>query len=179
MKRSFSATFVLLAALTVPIPLSAKGSTVKITVAGGALTAPIESTEIAVGRFHIWAGPGVVANGVPERDGFIAQWSKGTAHKRKGELQRYDVSFYKGCDMSEFGCRTSTPSLAYVIAYEYDPSIDQGYVYLPGRGEKWYQLNTSSILRGLEGQWFLATDEWRKFFQTLMERGTTRTSTAR
>jgi hypothetical protein len=32
MKRSFSATFALLAALTVPVPLSAKGSTVKITI---------------------------------------------------------------------------------------------------------------------------------------------------
>ncbi len=172
MKRRFGAAFALLAALTVPASLFAKGRTVKITIRGAALTTPIESTDEGLGWFGIWEGAGVGVNGIPQTKGFIIDWGKGVVAERRDGLPRYEVSFYAGCKMSEWGCRTDKASLAYVVSYEYDPSIEQGYVYLPGKGDEWYQLNTFSIFRrGLEGNWFSATSEWEKFVRPLMERG--------
>src|SRR5215469_2642683 len=57
------------------------------------------------------------------------------------ELQHYEVSFYTGCTMDEFGCRSSVPSLAYVVFYDYDPSELQGFVYLPGKDDEISKLN--------------------------------------
>ena len=166
MKRSFAAAFALLAALTVPVSIFAKGRTLKITITGAALTAPIESTAETVVGFGIWEGPGT-----PQTKGFIIDWSRGVVAERRNGLQRYVVSFYAGCKMTEWGCRTDKPSLAYVVYYEYDASNEQGYVYLPGKNDEWYQLNARSILRGgLEGNWFFATSEWQKFVQLLIER---------
>jgi hypothetical protein len=171
MKRSFAAAFALLAALTVPGLLFAKGRTVKITIRGAALTAPIESTDEALDCFGVWEGPGVAINGTPQTKGFIIDWPKGVVAERRNGLQRHEVSFYTGCKMNEWGCRTEKPSLAYVVYYEYDPSSEQGYVYLPGKIDEWYQLNTCSIFRGgLEGNWFFATSEWQKFVRPLIER---------
>jgi hypothetical protein len=51
--------------------------------------------------------------------------------------------------------------LAYVVSYEYDPARAQGFVYLPGNGDPWYALNSRSIYRGLEGNWFRATRAWQ------------------
>jgi hypothetical protein len=170
MKRSFATTFALLAALTVTASLFAKGRTVKITIRGATLAAPIESTNEALEQFGVWEGPGVGINGTPQAKGFIIDWSKGVVAERRNGLQRYDVSFYTGCKMSEWGCRTGRPSLSYVVYYEYDPSSEQGYVYLPGKTDEWYRLNTSSIFRGgIEGNWFFATSEWQKFVRPLIE----------
>ena len=33
---------------------------------------------------------------------------------------------------------------------------------LPARGDKWYALNVSTILRGVEGKWFHAWKAWDK-----------------
>ncbi len=44
--------------------------------------------------------------------------------------------------------------------YEYDPATEQGYVYLPGRKDEWYQLNVSTIFHGVEGKWFRAWSVW-------------------
>ncbi len=47
----------------------------------------------------------------------------------------------------------------------------RGYVYLPGPGERWYELNTRSILRrGFEGQWYFATKEWQQFVNPYLAR---------
>jgi hypothetical protein len=38
----------------------------------------------------------------------------------------------------------------------------QGFVYLPGKGDQWQELNWGSIYRGgLEGHWFRATRVWQ------------------
>ena len=171
MKRSFTGALALLAALTVPASLSAKGRSIKITITGADLTTPIESTDDSLERFGVWEGPGVRINGVPQAQGFIIDWPKGVVAERRNGLQRYEVSFYTGCKMKESGCRSSQPSLSYVVSYEYDPSTDQGYVYLPGKADRWYPLNTFSIFRGgLEGYWFFATSGWTKFARPLLER---------
>ena len=76
--------------------------------------------------------------------------------------------------MIETGCRTSEPALAYVVTYEYDPSTRQGCVYLPGKTDEWYRLNSGSIWRrGLEGNWFAASSAWLKFVSPIIERAAT------
>jgi hypothetical protein len=58
----------------------------------------------------------------------------------------------------------------YVVSYEYNPSSRQGYVYLLGKGEKWWRLNVSSILRGVEGNWFSAWSSWENVARPLIEK---------
>lgn len=49
----------------------------------------------------------------------------------------------------------------YVVLYEIDPATGKGYVYLPGGGkDDWAAVNTGTIYRGVEGNWFHATREW-------------------
>ena len=38
-----------------------------------------------------------------------------------------------------------------------DPATERGYVYLPGKGDKFYESNTFLIFRGKEGNWLSAT----------------------
>ncbi|MBI3695089.1 MAG: hypothetical protein HY238_09675 [Acidobacteria bacterium] len=166
MKRTSAAVFSLLILSIVPSSLSAKGDIVKITIKGEGLTAPIEIYP-NIGEFSVWVGPGVRVNGVEQTGGFnafIIDWSKGVAAQLPTGLQHYEVSFYSGCRKGG-NCRTSEPSIVYVVSYDYDPSTEQGFVYLPGKDDELYRLNTSTIFHGhgLEGNWFRATGEWEKF----------------
>ena len=60
--------------------------------------------------------------------------------------------------------------LAYIVSYEYDPAASQGYVYLPGKGDQWYTLNSASIYHGREGNWFRATRAWQDAVVSLIAR---------
>jgi hypothetical protein len=149
----------------------AKGRTVKIALVDpSAQSRPIEMTGTAVAAFYVWAGAGVRINGAPETEGFIGDWKKGTVDKRPEGLRRFRVSFYAGCLRDELFCSTPESKLSYVVMYEYDAAVNAGYVYLPGRGEDGYELNTSSILRGVEGKWFPATAEWRDYIAPVIGR---------
>jgi hypothetical protein len=59
--------------------------------------------------------------------------------------------------------------LAYVVYYEWDPVRAEGYVYLPGRADKFFSLNVSSIYRnGMNGHWFRATAAWQDTLAPLL-----------
>jgi hypothetical protein len=155
--------FSLLILLAVPALLSAKGTPTRITVNGGDLRTPIEITDPAVlERFNVWAGPGVRVNGIEEVNGFIIDWSSGVVAERPAGLRHYEVSFYV-----KYQNRDSE-QVAYVVAYECGASAEQGYVYLPGKGDEWYLLNTTTILRGREGKWFRATNAWQQVVTSLI-----------
>ena len=169
-KKAAVALFLLM--LLISVTASAKGRTVKVTIAGGQLAHPIMLDEDIVKQFGVWAGAGVNINGIPQTSGFIIDWSQGTVEPPKEGLARHTVSFYAGCKIGQdFGCKTETPLLSYVVVYAYEPSTDKGYVYLPGKGEEWYSLNIQSIFRKLEGQWFEATPEWERVVNPLIEAG--------
>jgi hypothetical protein len=57
-----------------------------------------------------------------------------------------------------------------VVLYEYDPVSSQGFVYLPGRADQHFAVNSKTILRGngLEGNWFNATSEWERTLGRLL-----------
>lgn len=169
MKGTSAAVFSLLMMSIVPTSLSAKGQTVKITIKGADLTTPLEITSPKVGEFGVWEGPGVHVNGVEQTDGFIINWPKGIVAQIPSGLEHYEVSFYSGCQTGDFGCRTSEPSLVYVVSYDYDPSTQQGFVYLPGKDDEAFRFNhTMWHGHGLEGHWLRATSAWENLVRPLI-----------
>jgi hypothetical protein len=154
MRGTLAASAVILALLIVPVQLSAKGDTVRITIKGGDLAAPIEITDPKVTvAFHVWSGPGTSSN---EAQGLIVDWSQGVAEPPEG-LQLYEVSFV-----------TTRPGRSYVVSYLLDPSTGEGYVYLPGKTDPAYRDNVWLIYRGVEGNWFHAWSTWEKLAHPLI-----------
>ena len=171
MKRIFAVAVTLLTVFITPASLSAKGDIVKIKITGGALATPIEITDPSIRSFEVWAGPGVHVNDREQTEGFIIDWSSGPLQERPKGLRPYEVSFYEKGRLPE-------ERLVYVVEYAYDPSSEQGYVYLPGKGDEGYRLNASSIFRGhgLEGHWFRATGAWENFVRPILRRAPMGTS---
>jgi hypothetical protein len=155
------------------VSADAKSRTLKVAlVDDSAQLRPIEVSGPAVAVFGVWDGPGVRINGEPQMEGFIADWRTDPAGKRPEGLRPFRVSFYTGCVPGEriLGCSVPEERLSYVVIYEYDSTSNIGYVYLPGKGEDGYDVNTRSILRGVEGRWFMATAEWRDYIAPLIVR---------
>jgi hypothetical protein len=146
----------------IPASLSAKGRTVRIIIRGTDLRTPIEITDPTVlANFNVWTGPGTSSN---KSRGLIVDWSRGAIPAPPKGLPLYEVFFY-----ADFGSPEKKP--VYVVSYEFDPSTRRGYVYLPGRGDKWWQLNVGSIFRGLEGNWFSAWIVWEDVAGPLIAKG--------
>jgi hypothetical protein len=152
----------LVLALLAPVQLLAKGVTSRIVVSGGDLAAPLEIKGPSASSISVWAGRGTYANEVEGSEGFIIDWVPGPVAPPPAVARRYEVSFYVA------GPRDEPERLAYVVLYAEDAGGDSGFVYLPGRQDRWYTLNVRSISRGpgLEGNWFRATEQWRRMAQT-------------
>ena len=155
MRGTFTALLATVPLLIVPVQLSAKGKTVRITIKGGDVAAPIEITDPAmIAGFSVWTGPGTSTN---EPQGLIVDWSRGMVEPPQG-LQAYEVSIL-----------TARPNCApYVMSYLVDPSTNEGYVYLPGSSDPGYRGNVWLIYRGIEGNWFHAWSVWEKFAHPLI-----------
>lgn len=174
MKTTLRCTVAVGAAFALSAVISAKGATSRITIRGTNLTNSIEITdESVVSRFQVWEGPGTTvcrggrANCVEGTQGFIIDWPSGAVAERPGGLQRYEISFYV-TDV-RFPGPPSPEQLAYVVSYEYDASATQGFVYLPGDGDQWYPLNSTSIYRGgREGKWYRASASWQSVIVPLI-----------
>ncbi len=152
--------------------LLAKGDTTKITISGGNLARPLEMRDAMVVRaFQVWSGPGTRQCFGPENcveglHGFIVAWMAGEVSRRPSGLRHYEVAFY--VTDSRFTGQSAPERLAYVVDYEYDPVGAQGYVYLPGKDDRRWQLNVSSIHRGREGHWYRATRAWQNAVTPLL-----------
>jgi hypothetical protein len=122
------------------ITLSAKVPTVRIAISGGALSAPIETTDPAA-LASIWAGS------------FIGALSE----EPDRELPRYRVTFYVRWGTAS--AETIEPK--YVVTYARNPRNGRGFVYLPGRSEEGYAMNVGSMERdGHDGRWHHADAGW-------------------
>src|SRR5258708_16529022 len=158
MKAACTAAFFF---VCVPLLVIAKGPTLKITIKGADLASPVEITEERIlGQFNVWAGAGVTINDAPQPEGFIVASEKGPVAQPPATLLRYEVSFH---------VMHQGPS-SYVVSYAYDPATGKGYVYLPGKGEKFNESNTFLIFRNVEGHWFSATGTWTDVAKPLIER---------
>ena len=163
MRKECLPRLILLLAILSP-QLFAKGATSKIVIQETDLKGAIVITDPNIlANFNIWSGAGTftTSSGVTTQghDGFIIDWPRGVAAEHVKGSARYQVSFY---------AKLPYERLLYVVFYEYDPATNQGYVYLPGKTDQWYQLNVSSLLRGVEGKWFFASEEWEKVANPLI-----------
>ena len=164
--KQAAAVLLLLLSLPASAVISAKGTTVRIAINGGELLTPIEiSRPDVVEQFSIWSGPGTrmglrdPATGqwriIEGTEGFIVDWRAGEIARVPDGLEQYEVSFFVRYP------RSPAEQLAYVVVYANDPASNEGYVFLPGRDDKRFQLNARAILRGVEGKWFRASPEWQ------------------
>ncbi len=75
--------------------------------------------------------------------------------------------------------RTPFPVLAptgvqktYLVRYARNPETDEGFVYLPGRGEAGYRGNIGIMIRETgDGRWHRATPEWAELLNGYLPRG--------
>src|SRR5882672_72756 len=152
MKRTLAVAYIVSLFLIVPSRFLAKGVTTKITIEAADLAKPIEITDRRVlANFNVWTGPGTFSTqsgANANAPGFIIDWSQGPVSQPAQVLQKYRVSFYSD-DLQNEGP-------IYVVYYAVGPGSDEGYVYLPGKSDEWWRLNVSSIIRGVEGEWFHA-----------------------
>jgi len=121
----------------------AKGATRRVVITGGTLApgAHVEATNSAA-LANVWAGAFLGDPAEPPGAG----------------EPRYQVSFYV------VPPREHDERVMYVVRYVRDPSMPGGgFVYLPGRGEEYYSLNVSTILRPeQDGRWHRARADWSR-----------------
>jgi hypothetical protein len=166
MKRLISAAVALLVIFSTTTLVLAKGPTTRITITGAGLQSVVEINDPEVLKnFNVWSGPGTFANGVEGTEGFIVDWASGALTDRPNGLRAFEVSFFVKYAKRPFS--EQTDQLAYIVSYAVDPVTGQGYVYLPGKSDESYRLNTKAIHRGHEGKWFRANAAW----QTAVEKG--------
>jgi len=156
----FSAVAFLL--LLAPNSALAKGKTLKITIDGGNLRNTIEiKSPRVLAPFRVWSGPGTSA--YPSIDhaapSFIVDWSQGALRNHPENLPLYKISFWAD---------SPKPRVVYVVFYEYDPAVKQGYVYLPGQNDEWFALNIATIMRDVEGKWFRSWSAWDQVASPLL-----------
>ena len=165
MKRLLPLATVL--AALVPASLVAKGPTTRITItAVGGVRAVSVVDPIVLARFNVWDGPGTFS-GPPNQPtegttGFIVDWRAGASASRPSGLEEFAVEFfvrYQG---------EAPEQLAYTVVYARDPRSGDGFVYLPGKNDAQFRLNTQSIYRGYEGQWLRASQEWQQATKQLL-----------
>ena len=170
MRSAIFPAAILLALL--PVPASAKGLTVRITIEGGSLKAPIEITDAqTLAAFNIWSGPGTFGSDSatlpidPAADvkvhapSFVVDWSQGIIAAPSPALPRYKVSFWAS---------DNPRKLAYLVSYVFDPSTKRGYIYLPGKNDAGHYIDAGSVYRGIEGNWFRAWSAWDRVASPLI-----------
>ena len=164
MKKVVAVAFAIALTLIFASRLLAKSATTKIVIDGADLTKPIEITDPRVlTNFNVWTGPGTSSNAPgfnANAPGFIIDWSQGPVRKPPEFLRRYQVSFHAG----------PNEQLVYVVYYAFSSSAQQGYVYLPGKSDKWAELNGRTIFNGVEGNWFHAWSTWERVARPLIEK---------
>ena len=145
----------------VPASVVAKGPTTRITITdiSGARSVHIVDPIVLV-RFNVWDGPGTFSgppNQVTEGStGFIVDWRAGATASRPSGLDEFEVAFF----VKPQG--EAPEQLAYTVLYARDSRSGDGFVYLPGRNDAQFRLNTQSIYRGYEGQWLRGSQEWQR-----------------
>jgi len=107
---------VVLILLGMPRATSAKAPTAKITISGGGLTGAIEITDPRIlEKSNVWVGNFLDSSRIPVKEPPLG-------------LRTYEVSFY-------VKSAHNNVRKAYVVYYSPHASTEQGYIYLPGKGE--------------------------------------------
>jgi len=152
----------LLAVLAVTVAsapsLIARGNavTIRLDITGGRLTQPLAITERALLDLSgVYQGTFL---GDLEINGVDPNWS------------RYALTFVVAPQIPTAACPADSRK-AYVAYYVRNPATDEGFVYLPGRGEDGYRTNISMMIRdGDDGRWHRAHPDWAALLNSYLPR---------
>ncbi|MEO8679212.1 MAG: hypothetical protein ABI665_09210 [Vicinamibacterales bacterium] len=132
---------------TISPPLAARGNavTVRLDITGGRLTQPLTVKEQAILDLSgVYQGTFLG----PLTDAITPAWS------------RYLVTFVMEPQIPTATLPAGTQR-TYVAFYARNPETDEGFVYLPGRGEDGYRTNIGVMIRdGHDGRWHQALPAW-------------------
>jgi len=138
--------------------LLARGNavTIRIDITGGRLTQPLAVTDRALLDLSgVYQGSFL---GDLETNGVDPSWS------------RYALTFVSAPQIPTASCPAETRR-TYVAYYVRNPATDEGFVYLPGRGEDGYRTNTSMMIRdGHDGHWHRALPAWAALLNSYLPR---------
>jgi len=118
----------------------AKSPADKISISGPGLARPIEITDQQIlQQFSPW-------------DNKFYDLQKGALTVAPRTDRIYEVLMYTKENNNQ-------PQVRY--AFQYVPG-QPGYIYLPGKGDTWYEVDIGTIIRGsmIEGHWFYASHGW-------------------
>ena len=139
MRRFFVIAFALLAS----IGLEAKGATVKLTLNGPGLAAPVEIVEPAILHgSNVWDGSflGETLDAPPP-----------------GATATHTLTF----EVQTPEWMRQAPRTMYTVLLARDAKSGGLLLYLPGRGEPGYRVNVSSMLRDTQdGHWHRPSASW-------------------
>lgn len=140
--------FVLIVAVC-PSSVYPKGSPNKIVITGGGLRRPIEINEREILKsFDPWMGQ------------FIDR-AKGPVAEPSRQDPAYDVFFYMKWSGRHSTYDRGKLKMVYTMRYVRGHDGQPGYIYLPGRGEEFYNNNIGTIWREKEdGRWHQASAAW-------------------
>jgi hypothetical protein len=173
--------FLIVGLLAMPLAAGAKGSTTRIEIARGKHALVTLTGEDSAGQFTIWSGPGTMAG--PEEgpremttsSADFADWPGGVIQPPRG-LRVYKVRFY--CAARGDSERATVPSnQCYGVRYGIDPDTGQGFIQIPSADDKEFPLNTQSILRGVEGNWYRSSPRWEEIVRPKIDAALTSTNT--
>jgi hypothetical protein len=147
----------------------AKSKTERIEVSRG--KAPLVNIEGAdADQITIWSGTGTTmtaADGTrrtPTSDRDFADWTAGAVEAPR-EVQTFNVSFYcKACEPAR-----SDTWRCYSVRYAPGRNGERGYIQIPPAGDDDYEINVRTIYRGVEGQWFRASERWEALVRPRIE----------
>ena len=130
-------------ALLASIGLEAKGTTVKLTITGPGIAAPVEIVERGiVDQSNVWEGS------------FIGERLEAAPQVT---LPLYTVTF----DVQLPEWQRAGVRRMYTVSVARDPRGGGLLLYLPGRGEPGYGLNVSTMLRDTQdGHWHRPPAAW-------------------
>jgi hypothetical protein len=172
--KAISRTLLVVTLVLVSAFAWSKSQTIRLEIVGPGLIKPLEITDRALlDHFSIWNGPGVRVTDRPvhlepgnrEQIGAFIDWSRGTVPQQPYGSALYTVTFHQGGRerMHDWHRR-------YMITYAYDPSSENGYIYLPGpKDGEVYERNVFSIVHGIEGNWFYASPAWERSVRPLIQ----------
>jgi hypothetical protein len=124
--------------------LQAKGPTVRLTLSGAALPAPVEITDAQL---------------LSTSNVFEGSFLGARSNEPPLSTPRYRVWFH----VESPAWMKRPVEVKYVVIYAKDPQTGGGLIYLPGRNEEGYHLNVGTILRdSRDGVWQSASPQWAK-----------------
>ncbi len=132
--------------VAIGLPAYAKVPLEKVVISGAKLAHPLEATDpVLLDLSNPWFGK-------------FADWSGPPQAAPAGPV--YDLTLY---------ARLDELKAIYQLRYAPGSNGSVGHVYLPGKGEAWYQRNASIILREKqEGRWYPALPEWESRIRKAM-----------